>query len=83
MARNRGSRDGQTAVAPLPLRFGRDDKARVAIAPCEGFRDGQTAGPSTALRSGRDDNSVAGIKYLPLHPLVAVQEGGVLRVDDA
>jgi hypothetical protein len=58
-------------------------KARVAIAPCEGFRDGQTAGPSTALRSGRDDNSVAGIKYLPLHPLVAVQEGGVLRVDDA
>ena len=53
--------------------------------------DGQTAGPSTSLRYGRDDNSVAEVKYLPLKllrpfadfALVAVQEGGVLRVDDA
>jgi hypothetical protein len=38
---------------------------------------------STALPSGRDDNSAAGDKFLPLNLLVAVQEGGVLRVDDA
>ena len=43
----------------------------------------ETAGPSTPLRYGRDDNSVARVKYLPLDLLVAVQEGGVLRVDDA